>query len=414
MNLNNSRLVFPAFAQGTDKRGDVNLLMDPEWRKFLGLQPGIGGGAKGYNTEGDLITQTIDGVNLNTVWRDFQASIAIRNRERQTLIDFLSYSVSQPVVTVPQFGAGDEFEEASEFGVPVGIRTEASYFQMGFPFKWYDTGIRYTWKFLADATAEQIESNHQSVLDADSRLLFKEVMRTLFRPTNRTAEIRGQAFNVYAFYNADATVPPEYKSVTHAGTHTHYLVSGAATIDSGDVDEVQNHLTHHGYSRENGVELILMVNVQEGDVIRQFRSIANGGTAKFDFIPSTSQPSFLLPVDLRVDPSTATRPPGQLKGLNVIGAYGQFLIVQEEYVPAGYMVAFGTGGSENLTNPIGIREHANPALRGMRLVKGRRDDYPLQDSYYQRGFGAGIRQRGAGVIMQVKATGSYAAPPAYV
>ena len=52
-------------------------------------------------------------------------------------------------------------------------------------------------------------------------------------------------------------------------------------------------------------------------------------------------------------------------------------------------------------------------MRGLRLVKGRSADYPLQESMYQRGFGTGIRRRGAGVVMQIKATGSYVIPTQY-
>lgn len=412
MTTKTSTLLLPAFAYGSDVKGDASMLMDPALRKMTGLRAVPAGGASGYNTEGDVITQTIDGTDLNTIWQTFQQTLQIRNRSRQTLIDFLTYSVQNPVDTVPQFGEGGDFEEASEFGVPVGMRTEASYFQMGFPFKWYDAGARYTWKFLAEATAAQVESVHQQILEADSRLMFGDVMRTLFRSTNRQAEIRGNAYTVYSFYNGDGTVPPTYKSNTFTGTHSHYLTSGAATVESADLDDMQNHLTHHGYTRANGVDLVLMVNKQEADVIRNFRSIANGGTALFDFIPAQGQPSFLLPTDVRVADGQ-TRPPAQLRGLTVIGAYGEFTIVEEDYIPAGYMVAFGTGGQESLTNPIGIREHANPALRGLRLVKGRSNDYPLQDSYYQRGFGTGIRQRGAGVVMQVTANAAYAPPAQY-
>jgi hypothetical protein len=82
-------------------------------------------------------------------------------------------------------------------------------------------------------------------------------------------------------------------------------------------------------------------------------------------------------------------------------------------MPAKYMVAFATGGQNGVQNPVGIRQHSNPALRGLRLVKGRSPDYPLQEAYYQRGFGTGIRHRGAGVVMQVKASGSYTLPTEY-
>jgi hypothetical protein len=98
--------------------------------------------------------------------------------------------------------------------------------------------------------------------------------------------------------------------------------------------------------------------------------------------------------------------------MTVIGSYGEWTIVQEDYIPAGYMVGFATGGQDSLTNPLGIREHANTALRGLRLVKGRSDDYPLQEAYYQRGFGVGIAQRGGAVVMKIT-TGAYTIPTQY-
>lgn len=391
----------------------VNILADPSFQDYLNVHGIISGGARGTNTEGDVIRATVDGVDLADIWAEFQATVAIRNGNRQTLIDFLSYGVSEPVETIAQFGGGDDFEEASEFGVPKSLRQAASYFQLGFDFKWFDLASRFTWKYLAEATAAQVESVHQAVLEADNRLVFGEVMRTLFRPTNRIATINDRGYNVYALYNADGTVPPAYKSNEFTGTHTHYLVSGAATIDSGDLDELQDHLTHHGYDTGNGSDLVAMVNKAEGDVIRNFRSIRNGGTARYDFVPAGGQPAFLLPADLQVAPGV-TRPAASLRGMKVIGSYGELTIVEEGYIPAGYVACFATGGQAALTNPIGIREHRNPALRGLRLVKTRQDDYPLQDSYYQRGFGTGIRQRGGAALMQIKATGTYEPPAQYV
>ena len=411
--LKQPRLLLPAFAYDTANSHGRNLLTDPTLRGLTGLTAVPAGGAQGFNTEGDVITQTVDGTSLNGIWQTFQQTLAIKNADRNRLINFLTYGVTNPVETVPQFGSGADFERASEFGVPIGQRTEATCFQLGFPFEWYDTGARYTWKFLAEATAEQVNSVHSAVLEADNRLLFGEVMRTLFRNTNRTAQIQGTAYNVYTFYNNDGTVPPQYKSNTFTGSHSHFLASGAASLatDGSDIDDMQDALTEHGYSRENGVELVLMVNKAEADVIRNFRSIANGGTALYDFIPSAATPSFLLPTDLRLAPNQP-QPPAASRGMKVIGSYGEFTIVEEGHIPAGYMVAFGTGGQESLTNPIGIREHANQGLRGLRLVKGRSADYPLQDSYYQRGFGCGVRQRGAAVIMKVTA-GSYTIPTQY-
>lgn len=370
----------------------------------------FGGSPGGFATEGDVIQATTDGVDLNSIWTEFQQTVQIRNSRRQRLIDFLTYSVTNPVESIPQFGGGGDFEVASEFGVPRSNTQDAEYFQLGFPFEWYDTANRFTWRFLAEATAEQVRAINAQVLEADNRLVFRDVMRTLFNKENRVANIKKQAYTVYGFYNGDGTVPPEVGATEFNGDHSHYLVSGAATIDPGDLEALTDTISEHGYNRSNGAEIVIMLNKVEGDVVRNFRSVANGGTGRYDFVASQGQPSILVPREVQTEGARAA---GSLRGMNVIGTYGEAIIVQEDYIPAKYLVAFATGGESSLTNPIGIREHANPSLRGLRLVKGRKDDYPLQDAIYQRGFGTGIRQRGAGAVMQIKAAGTYAAPSIY-
>lgn len=383
-------------------RGDITGLLALNRSRFGGLEMM----ARGYNAHADVLTQTADGRDLNDIWNEFQATVAIQNAERQRIIDLLTFPVTTVIEDVPQFGTED-FEEASEYGVPKGIRPSENVLSLGYTFKWYDIANRFTWQFLAEATAQRVEAVHQQVLDADNRLLFKEVMKTLFRSTNRTATIKGQNYNVYTFWNGDGTVPPAYKSNTFDGTHTHFRTSGAAQIASADLDEIQDDFKSHGYSAENGSTMFVMVNVTEANVIRGFR-VANG--ARFDFIPAQGQPGLILPQDNSL---LGGQPSATFRGLNVIGKYGDLLIIEEDYVPPAYVVALVSGGPENLQNPIGLREHANTGLRGLRLVKGRDNDYPLIDSYYVRGFGTGVRQRGAGLVMQITANAAYAAPAEY-
>jgi hypothetical protein len=277
-----------------------------------------------------------------------------------------------------------------------------------------------------ESTEAQVQSVHNAIIEADNRLVFGEVMKTLFDNTNREADILDRPYTVYSLYNGtDSTTPPAYKSTTFASNHTHYLVSGTAALSAADLKDLITSITEHGFDAANGASIFVMVNKVEADRIRNFRNIANiSATAAavdsgafigdYDFIPAQGTPSLLLPRDLVV-PGNATQPPATLRGLKVVGSWGDAIIVEEDYIPAGYLVAFATGGSLSLTNPLGIREHANQAYRGLRLVKTREtNSYPLQDSYYQRGFGVGIRQRGSAAIMQVKASGSYEIPAAYV
>jgi len=379
-------------------------------KTLLGLNQGIYGDmqmmARGYNAKADVLTMSADGRDLNDIWNEFQATVAIQNESRQRIVDLLTFPVTNVIEDVPQFGTED-FEEASEYGVPKGVRPQASVLSLGYTFKWYDIANRFTWQFLADATAQRIEAVHQQVLDADNRKVFMEIMKTLFRATNRTASIKGQNYNVYTFWNNDGTVPPPYKANTFAGTHTHYRTSGAVTVTSGDLDEIQDDFKSHGYGAANGSTMFVLVNVTEANTIRGFR-VATG--ARYDFIPASGQPGLILPQDNSL---VGGQPSSSFRGLNVIGKYGDLLIIEEDYCPVGYMVALVSGGEANIQNPIGLREHANTGLRGLRLVKGRENDYPLIDSYYVRGFGTGVRQRGAGLIMQITASGTYTAPAMY-
>lgn len=366
-------------------------------------------GATGFNDTRDvLVTASSDGVDYNEMWSEFQATVLLQNAERQAIIDFLTFDVTENIETVAQLSSA-KFERASEYGEPRGIRQKPTSFSIGYDFGWYDLGARYTWQFLADASAQQVTAIHSAALDADNRLVFEVVLSALYNNANRTAVIDDLEVPVKALYNADGQVPPRYKTNVFDGTHNHYLVSGAATITSGDLDDLIEHLRHHGYDKTNGVTQVLAVNSREGKVIRQFRQ-ANGDT--YDFIPATTEPQDLILEATQT--ISGGRPGGSYAGLNVIGKYGDVLIIEDDLFPVGYVVLVGTGGRQNLNNPVGLRQHKNAALRGLRLVKGRDADYPLIDSFYNRGIGSGIRQRGGSAVMQIKATGSYAPPTEYL
>jgi len=374
----------------------------------LGLMPGLGGAETGFNQQSDvLITQSTDGIDYNQMWKEFQDTLTLQNAERTAIVSFLTFPVTKNVDQVSQL-SGAQFERASEYGEPRGIRQTPAFFNMGYDFGWFDVAIRYTWRYLAEASAAQVQSLHAAAIEADNQLLFNLVMNALFSKVNRSAEIQGQDVNVYALYNNDGTVPPAYKTNTFDGTHDHYLTSGAAVVDSGDFDAIMEHLTHHGYNQTNGVQQIIAMNSAQGKVAKQFR-IASGDT--YDFIPSQSQATALI-----LEPGQAVsggRPASAYKGLNVIGSYGEALLVEDDLFPAGYIVAIGSGGPENLANPVGLREHANASLRGLRLVKGPDNNYPLTDSFYQRGAGTGIRQRGGSAVMQITASTTYTTPTQY-
>lgn len=378
--------------------------------RSLGIIPIPSGGDRGYNTEGDVLTQTVDGRNLNDVWQEFQQTLQMHNEQRQRLIDLLTFNVSAPIEDVPIVQTED-FEEASEFGEPKGIGA-GGFWSMGYSFKWYDLAIRYTWKYLAEATAAQVETLNNMAIEADNRLVFTNVLRRVFNNNTETASIRQNPYNVYPFYNADMEEPPPtFKNNTFTTGHNHYLTSGAATVDSGDLDEMATHVRHHGHGTVSGGGQLILLVPEDGSEIAAIRGFRVADGDSYDFIPATGQAPFLLPTN--TGGIEGGQPPAVYQGLNVAGRYGPWLVIEEGYIPSNYMVGLATGGEIAASNPVGIREHQNPGLRGLQLVKGRTDDYPLIDSFYRRGFGTGIRQRGAGVVMEVTADAAYDIPADY-
>jgi hypothetical protein len=380
--------------------------------------------ARGFHAAGDvLVSQTTDGTSLNQLWDDYQAALAAWNAQRDPMLSFLTYRTTD--LTEQMYDSGDigDFEPATEYGVPVGIRPGVRPFTIGYDFGWYDLAGRFTWKFLAKASSAQLNAYTNMALEADNRLVFTEVMRTLFRNDRRTAE---EGHTVYPFYAGQVGDKPQtYGTTVFADQHNHYVTSGAATFpaagvgtaiataDIADLQALVNLVGEHGYSVENGYRVVLMVNKAQGDVIRTIKAQVNGGPvgSLYDFVPAANTSPFLMPVNMQV--VSGQQPPNSLNGLTVIGSWGDVLVVQDTFIPAGWMVCFATGGTENLNNPIGIREDAQASLRGLKLVKGREPDYPLIESYYTRGFGTGVRKRGAGAIMQISASGTYTAPTTY-
>ena len=365
----------------------------------------------GYGTEGDIVYTTNDGVDLNALWAEAQAALGVWNAGRSQLVNLLTYPVDNEIESVPQVGEAT-FEEASEFGEPQGERLKLGYFQLGYDFRDYDRATRFTWKALRDMDSRQVQAVNNALLQADERLVFRKVMEAVFDNRNRETSIRGNAYKVYPLYNGDGTIPPAFRSTTFTDSHNHYLASSHAKIDSGDLEDAYEHIAEHGYSLEAGTTIVHLCNRQEIKEIRKFRmGVENNNSveANYDFIPARTQPAQFLDSPLGL---LGSLPPDSWNGMRVSGSYDDALIIENDFIPPGYVLTFGTGGIGNLQNLVGLREHKNPVYRGLRIMPGNDQRYPLVESYYTRGFGTGIRQRAGAVVTQIT-TGSYTIPEQY-
>lgn len=391
--------------------------------------------AKGYHTSGDILTRTRDGQDLNQIWRDYNEALAAFNATRQPLIDFLSFTVTSIIEDIVQPGQ-ERFEKASEFGIPKGVRPQPTITQRAFPFDWWDTRAGYTFQFLAGgpgnsagASSAQLDAVLNQVMEADNALQFDMVMKALFNSANRTTTIDNASvpYTVTALYNADSSYIPPYRGTTFDGaTHTHYIGSGAnagqTKFDPADFTALANLVEEHGYNATNGYSIIFLMNKADAQAsIQTFRrgvAFVSGGASTveslYDFIPSqATNTQLLLPPGYTLAPQNGL-PGNTFAGMDVLGSWGPYLVVTDNQIPTGYMVAIATQGRSTNTNVIGIREHANAGLRGVVLRPGNTNNYPLIDSFFIRGLGSGVSQRGGAAIMKLDNTGgAYTVPSAF-
>lgn len=365
--------------------------------------------AQGYHTEGDIVYITNDGIDINALWAEALAVLDVWNRGRDRLVGLLSFQVTKEIETIPQVGEAT-FELASEFGEPEGERLKIGYFNLGFDFRDYDRATRFTWKALRDMDARQVRAVNDALLQADRRLIFKQVMCAIFDNRERQTDIRGNPYKVYPLYNGDDVEPPPYLGTRFPAPHNHYMASGNEIIDSGDLEDAYENIAEHGYSIETGTQIVGLFHRNELKEIRKFRMDKennNQVVANYDFIPSRNQPAQLLETPMGL---IGSLPPDTWNGLRVYGSYADILLIEEPFMPEKNFLMFGTGGTENLQNLVGIREHANAQYRGLKIIPGRDQRYPLIESYYTRGFGTGIRQRGGGAVMQITEEDEYVIP----
>lgn len=368
--------------------------------------PDIYGADRGFNVANDVLTQTADGVPLNEIWTEFQQALAEWNRGRSTFQALFTFNTTDAFKLVPtQTSTGITFERASEFGEPKAGRAKPDYFRMGYDFGWYDLSMRYTRRFLRESSAEQVRAQQVAVQEADNRLVFSGIMSALTtKPVDVPSRpISPEGLPIYGLWDGLGDVPEKFGGKTFSGSHSHYLVSGAATVDGGDLKDLIDTIQEHGYGlRSSNEQIVIFVHPTQFETIRTFRAGVSG--SPYDFIPSVSAPAYLSPVDIVGD-----KAPASYNGLAIEGSYGDAWLTKDYQVPEGYLIAVASSGPGSSRNPVAFREFPRSESQGL-ILAGTNSRYPLVESFYERGFGTGVGNRSAAAILQIKASGTYDNP----
>jgi len=331
---------------------------------------------------------TVDGQPLNEIWDDLQAKLTAFNAQSSTLLALFSGDPTVGSQTQTAVYATKGFEQATEYGRPSNIALQ--YVTRAIPLDQYDLGFGYTQKFIDKAKGREISSIQTTALNGWWNLQLNNVLDAIYNdsPTADPDGVTGTTL-----YNADET-PPPYKRWTHAGTHTHFLADAGAFTQALAIS-MEEHLVHHGFG-DFGETLFLMLNRDDMATARGFA----------DFVPATSSDQKTI----TTGPIIGSAPSGTaISGFAVQGYLGLMNVVEQNDIPSGYPLLFATGGQFAQQNVTRIRVHENESARGLRLIEGPRQRYPLYDAVYDGYFGAAVAQRGAAVVLRT-GNGTYAPP----
>jgi hypothetical protein len=318
---------------------------------------------------------TSDYIDPNILWNDYQDSLEDYNATSNGLVDLLTFRTTDKTFSVLQ--GAYEFEDYADYTLPDS--QDLSYLELSIGIKDFDLRYAFTWARILESTQAELDGRHAAALQADTRLLLKQVIRAALTKEGLTLG----GVTSPAFYNADGTVPPPVKNQTFTGSHNHYLASTTGTLQASDLDRIEDDLVHHGFIQD----IILMTNRTEMRTIQGFSS----------FVPSAQ-----LVHDIKFT---------NMVDAPYYGSYSRMALLEEDWLPPGYLFAFSAQtGPNGQANPIAFRESTNPAARGLILQRGTNPEYPLADSFYYRKFGVGVRQRGNGVALQITAGGTYTSP----
>ena len=262
---------------------------------------------RGTSESGDVILRTLDGRDLGEFWATFQASLAEQNSTRDALSALFTFDTTLPGAEIDQAVTGVDFEESSEFGESVGLKQHPEPLTLGFSFKDYDLAKRLTWKFMRDATSEQVNALHDQALEADNRLIFTRILSALFANTDRT---NAEGLTVKSLWRTGDTssTPPPFAGQTFSAGHNHLMFTGVLnTWDPGDIDALLGAVREHGGGAAgSGTQLLLLLNPLQEGVVRALRAGQGTPAATSDFVPSTDAPPYLATAEIVGQPVPGT------------------------------------------------------------------------------------------------------------
>lgn len=333
--------------------------------------------------------QTVEQFGEERAYDIVRDEIAAHNARYQEMAQSSMVVTTERLLPYGGGGNTDDMDEVDEYG---RVRTQKADFTVGtigLPLRKYAFAAGYTRDFIRRRTPAQLAEVTLNAQSADVKLLYREIRKALFVPTNYTWRdifVDRVDLNVKRLVNADGQAIPEFDGTEfNAATHTHYL--GGTAWSNASVDALITTVREHGHTGE----IRIKINATNyGDI---------SALSKF-----TAAPKELLRYGdgetLALVPGQGSRPDDN----RIVGVWdGQYYVETKPWMPANYAFV------NDVTGPRPLAMRVDGAIASGLYLAAQIDSYPLRADYFEHYFGLGVQNRTNGAVSLMNAA-TYAAP----
>jgi len=270
-------------------------------------------------------------------------------------------------------------EELDEFGTPDAQKISAGQ-NIGFPCKYYGIGLQWTRQYFQGAMASELAAQATAAMDADIKMIKRDMARALFYPTNYSFIDRlapkKLTLPVKSLVNADSmAIPPAPDGTTFNGaSHTHYL--GTSAFAAADLTAGVSTVNEHFLSGQ----ITIMINIAQEATVRGF----TGFTAR-------------LPVSI-IGSISSNQATANLDVYNVtnrcIGDFNGVEVWVKAWIPSGYVLFLHSGTGDKVL----VRRTLEGDTGDLQLLFDL-EEYPLRSKAMGRKFGFGVWNRLAAAVL---------------
>ncbi|MGJ3241170.1 MAG: hypothetical protein ACFE0Q_20840 [Anaerolineae bacterium] len=274
---------------------------------------------------------------------------------------------------------------------------------VAFPLENFGAAFEFSKVDMAYMTVEQFANELATIRTQDVSTIRHEILLRLMNNEVRSFvdEIPHNpgTLSIQPLANGDSVIyPPVIGAASDAGaTEDHYLVSGylatAIDDDNNPLPVIRGELEEHFGTPTGYGNVCVFINTAQVAVVK----------ALLDFTDVTD--IGITPGDDTATVNSAPMGPGRL-----IGRCDGVWVFEWRHIPAGYML----GVDADQPGPVKIRVHPTGINLAQGLALVTEDErHPIMARNYEHWMGVGAGNRLNGVVMELKASGNYAAPSLY-